>query len=119
MAQPRKRPFALTAVIQRVFVEGFRERIARRGADPCDDEVGRESLAISFRSLFPLRRSALCLVNASRERCAYDWIGAERVEEVIVEPRFLCRTHVRQIWLRVRRTCWQGSSAGGVSRIGQ
>src|SRR5229473_1292256 len=100
MAQPRKEAFALTAVIQCVFVEGFRERIARRGADRGDAEVGPESLAISLRALFPLRRSALRLVNAGNKGSADDGIGADRVEEVVVELRLLCRTRVRQIWLR-------------------
>src|SRR4029077_12440323 len=104
MAQPRKKAFALTAVIQPVFPKGFRERITRRGADRCDGEVGPESLAITLRALFPLRRSILRVVNACRKPCACDGIGAEHVEEVVAELRFLSRRGVRQSQLRVRRT---------------
>ena len=111
MVQPRKETFALTAVIQRVFAQGFRERIACRGAYSCDGEVGPKSLAVALRALFPLRGSAVTLVNASRNRSAYDWIGAERVEEVVVELRFLGRTRVRQSQLRLRRGCDGKTSA--------
>src|ERR1700693_5735942 len=103
MFHPRKEAFALTAVIQRVFVKGFRERIACRGAYTCDGEVGRKSLAVALRALFPLRGSAVPLVDASREGSADDWIGAQRVEEVVVEFRLLCWTRVSQVWLGVGR----------------
>src|SRR5260370_19470475 len=103
MAQPRKEAVALTAVIQRVFPEDFRQPIARCGADRGDAEVGPESLAISLRALFPLRRSVLRLVNAGNKGSADDGIGAERVEEVVVELRLFCWTRVHQIWFRRRR----------------
>src|ERR1035437_4755294 len=53
MAQPPKHAFTLTAVIQCVFVEGFRERIARRRSHRRDAEVGTESLAITLCALTP------------------------------------------------------------------
>src|SRR6202158_4560453 len=105
MAQPRKEACALTAVIQRVFPKDFREPIACRGAYRCDAEAGPKSLAVTLRALFPLRRSAPRLVNAGHEGSAADGVGAERVDEVVVELRLLCRTRVRQIWLRWRRFC--------------
>src|ERR1700686_4771444 len=95
VAQPWKHAFALTAVIQRVFLEGFSEGVARRRSNRRDAEVGREPLAVTLRSLFPFRRSVFPLVNASRECCADDGIGAERVEGVVVNLRFLRRTRVR------------------------
>src|SRR6202171_4086451 len=110
MAQAWKETFALTAVIQRVFAEGFRKRVARRGAYRCDGEVGPESPAITLPPLFPLWRSVLPLINASHECGADDGIGADGVEDVVVELRFLGRTHVGQIGLV--RACLCGGAGG-------
>ena len=88
MAQPRKHAFALTAVVQRVFPEGFRQRIARRRAYRCDAKVRSESLAVALSALLPLRRGVIRLADASRERCAGSWIRAERVEEVVAGASF-------------------------------
>ena len=52
MAQPRKHAFALAAVIQRVFLESLRQRIARRRAHRRDAEVGSESLAVALSPCF-------------------------------------------------------------------
>src|ERR1035438_2059155 len=116
MSQPRKQPFALTAVIQRVFLEGFRERIARRRSYRCDAEVRPDSLAITLRALLPFRRSILHLANASSKSRADDGIRAESVEGVVAELRCLRRTHVREVQLRRGCAC---NSAGGVLRIGR
>src|SRR5580704_18755288 len=98
VTKPRKHACALTAVVQRVLPEGPRKRVARRRAHRSDAEVGPESFGVTLSSLFPLRRSVFRLANASRKRSADDWIGAERVEDVVAELSFLCRTHIRQIW---------------------
>src|SRR5271154_2185903 len=91
MAQPREKAFALTRVIQRIFLEGFRERVACRGADRCNPEVGAESLGVTLRPLLPFRRGVVRLVNASHERRTDNWIGTECVEEVVTELHFLGR----------------------------
>src|SRR5258708_23339018 len=116
MAQPWKEAFALAAVIQSVFAEGFRKRIARRGAYGGDAEIGTEPLAVSLRALPPLWRSVIRLVNASGQCGAEDGIGADHVEDVVVELRFLARTHVGQIALRRARVC---NSAGGIRWSGR
>src|ERR1700682_3835890 len=116
MAQAWKETFALTAVIQRVFAEGFRKRVTRRGAYRRDSEVGCDSLAITLPSLFPLWRSVLPLINASHECGADDGLGADGVESVVVELRFLGRTHVGQIGLR--RGCFC-EGPGGIRRGGR
>src|SRR3981081_3057186 len=116
MGQARKETFALTAVIQRVFAEGFRKRVTRRGAYRRDGEVGCDSLAITLPSLFPLWRSVLALINASHECGADDGIGAYCVEYVVVELRFLGWTLVDQIGLR--RGCFCDGT-GGIRRGGR
>src|SRR3981189_370947 len=113
MAQPWKEAFALAAVIQSVFAKEFRKRIARRGAYGGDAEIGTEPLAISLRALPPLWRSFIRLVNASRKCGAEDGIGADHVEDVIMELRFLGRTHVSRNGLRRGRVC---NRAGGIRR---
>src|SRR5208282_5881628 len=55
MAQPPKHAFALTAVIQRVLVKGFRKRVARRGSYRHDAVIGPKTLAVTFGTLIPLR----------------------------------------------------------------
>src|SRR5580693_3127243 len=57
VTQPRKHAFALTAVIQRVFPEGPRKRVARGRAYSGDAEVGPESLGVTLGTLLPRRRS--------------------------------------------------------------
>src|SRR6266481_7803883 len=116
MAQPWKEAFALAAVIQSVFAKGFRKRIARRGAYGGDAEIGTEPLAVSLRALPPLWRSVIRLVNASGQCGAEDGIGADHVEDVVVELRFLARTHVGQIALRRGCAC---NRAGGIRRGGR
>src|ERR1700688_688207 len=117
--QPWKHAFALAAIIQCVFSEGFRQRITRGGGYGRDTESRPESLTISLRSLFPLRRSIFPLAQASRKSCAYDWIRAECVEEVVVEFCFRCRTHVAKIWLWGRRGLYPHTWTDRVIRIGQ
>src|SRR5271167_1540853 len=102
MAQPRKHVFALTAVIQRILPEGFRERITRRCRYRRDAKVGLKSLAVTRSALLPLGWGIVRLGNASSDCSADDGIGAERIEEVVAELRFLGRTGVRQSQLRLR-----------------
>src|ERR1035437_5905187 len=104
MAQPPKHAFTLTAVIQCVFVEGFRERIARRRSQRRDAEVGTESLAITLCALTPFRRCPVRLVDARSNSGTDDGIRPERIKEVVAELRCLGRTHVSQIRLRGRCT---------------
>src|ERR1700687_849646 len=111
MTKPWKEAFALAAVTQSVFAKGFRKRIARRCAYGGDAEIGTEPLAISLRTLPPLWWSVVRLVNASGECGDEDGIGADHVEEVVVELRFLGRTHVGPIGLRRGCVC---NRAGGI-----
>jgi len=80
MSQPWKHASALTAVVQRVLLEGFRQRITGRGTYRRDSEVGPDAFAVTLSALLPLRDSIPGLANASRERCADDGIRAEPVE---------------------------------------
>jgi len=112
VVQARKHTFALATVVQRVFPEGAREGIARRRSDRGDAEIGSESLAVTRRALLPLWRSIVRLVNASRDGSAHDWIWSKGIEEVVAEPRFLCRTDVLKV--RVSYAC-AGDRGRGVS----
>src|SRR5580704_9720318 len=103
MTQTPKNAFALTAVIQGVLPEGLRQRVARRCRHHRDAEVGPNSLAVGSRALPPLRRSFFCLINASQDRGPHEWIGTERIEEVVPELDFLRGTPVGQVQRWVRR----------------
>src|ERR1700733_14595971 len=99
MTQSPKHAFALTPVIQCVFPEGFRQRVARRRRYHRDPEVGTNSLAIGFRTLSPFWRRFICLVDATQNRGAGDWIRAKCVEEVVPELYSFRRTRVGQVQL--------------------
>src|SRR5580704_12037597 len=103
MTQTPKNAFALTAVIQGVLPEGFRHRVARRCRHHRDAEVGPNSLAVGSRALPPLRRSFICLIDASGDRGPHDWIGTEGIEEVVPELDFLRWPPVGQVHLWARR----------------
>src|SRR3984957_12523694 len=76
MTEARQNAFALAAVIQSVFAESLRQRVPRRCSHRRNAKIGREALSITFSALLPLRWRIVCLVDASRERGAHNWIGA-------------------------------------------
>ena len=87
MAQPRKRTRAFAAVVQCVFLEGFRQPVTRGGSNSRDPKVGAKSLAVTFSALIPLRWRIGQLVDSGGERGADNWIRTECVENVVV---YLC-----------------------------
>src|SRR5580658_5013321 len=56
MFQAWKHAFAVAPVVQRVFLEGLRQGIARRSAYRCDGEDRCVSLAVTLSALRPLWR---------------------------------------------------------------
>lgn len=100
MTQPREYACAFTAVVQRIVLEGFRERITRRCAGYPDSEVRPESPAVTSHALTPLRRRITGLVDACRDAGADHRIRTEGVEGIVLQPRCLRWTRVRQVNLR-------------------
>src|SRR6202167_620241 len=91
VAQPRKKAFAFTAVVHRIFVEGLREPVTLRRSYRRDAKVGPESLAVTRGTLLPLRRGVIRLAKTGREPGARDGVRSESVEDVVVEFRRLRR----------------------------
>ncbi len=71
---------AFAAVIQSIFPQSFRQRVARCGGYQLDAEYGADALAVSSHALTPLRGSLACLIKSSENHCARDWIRTEGVK---------------------------------------
>src|SRR5450755_4066856 len=89
MPQPRKHSSALAAVIQRVFFESLRQRVAGRDRYRRNSKIRPKPFAVPRESLLPLRRGVISLVDAANHSGARDGIRPKRVEKVIPEFRFL------------------------------
>src|ERR1700682_2299553 len=111
MAQSPKYAFAVAAVIQRVFPEGFRQSVARTRRYHGDAEVGTNSLAVGAPALPPLRRRFICLIDGSQDPRAGDGIGTEGIEEVVPELRSLRRAAVAEV--QFSSGCAGGGRNGG------
>src|SRR5271166_1681826 len=117
MTNAWKKASAFAAVVQRIFLEGLSQRIARGGAHPDHAEVRSKSLGVTRKALPPLRRSIAVLVDPSGDSHAGNGIGTECIEKVIVQLRFLRGTRIGQVQLRwgcgwgdvggVFRLCWR------------
>ena len=97
MTEPRKYASAVAAVIERVFSEGFRQRVACRRANRFDGKVGPEPLAITLRALLPFGRRIILLVNAGLHCGDTDGKRAESVEGIVTNLRHLRWTTVGQV----------------------
>src|ERR1035437_8148131 len=76
MAQPREDSLAFATVVQRIFLEGFCQRITRRCPNRCAPKVRSESPGITLHALIPLWRRIACLVDTGNYRCAGNWVRA-------------------------------------------
>src|ERR1039458_9638921 len=99
MAEPRKHASAVTAVVERVLSEGFRQPIPCRRTYQAGPEVGPESSAVARSALFPFRRRVIFLIDAGLDRSDTDGKRAERFEGVVTNLSCLVRTIVGQAWL--------------------
>src|ERR1035438_6084184 len=97
MAQSRKYASAFAAVVQRIFLEGFRQPISCRGSDNRDPNVRPESLAVTLGPLVPLRWSIAVLVDACCRRGSDNRVRTEGVAQVVAEHRFLSRARISDV----------------------
>src|ERR1700690_50992 len=114
MFQAGKHAGAVTAVVQRVFVEGLCQRVARGDACGRDSVGGSEAPSESLGALAPLRGRIAQLAHAYRDPRSDGGIGAECVEEVVAQLRCFRRPLVRQFEGR-----WGRDRAGRTGRIGR
>src|ERR1700691_937640 len=111
MAEARQCAFTLTAIVQRVFADGFRQPIAGGSGYRRHYEGGAYSLAIPFHPLSPFWRRIVFLVDARSDCSPDDGIWAECVEQVVVNLDFFCRVRIRPVRGWIGRTCGQSGSA--------
>ena len=66
---------AFAAVVQRIFPEGFRQPVTRRGSNRRDPEIGPESLAVTFNPLSHSGGELVALVRFPPRRGAGNGYG--------------------------------------------
>ena len=94
MQESREKALAGAAIIRRVFVKGFGQRILRRGCCQTDAQIAGHSRPVGIEALSPGVREVESLVDRGRERGTCKGYRTERVPRVVVESLRLRRGNV-------------------------
>src|ERR1700723_2549661 len=119
MPQTMADPGAVAAVVQRIFMEKFRQSIACGLGHQVNAKIAGHALAVSADATAPFRRRAVGLLDSAGEGSANKRIGPNRIEQVVAQLFLLRRALVSLAWLSPGHVRGHHAGRAGLRRRGR